>query len=124
MGRSLVIVEEVLRTARDAAEPELEAWAMWERARTLCLAGNLDEAVTSCSTAIDLLRGVPAPVDALDAMSDLGLCYVRQDRIDLALETFDGAASAAAEAGARGYKVTQLRGYGATASVAALERAR
>jgi class 3 adenylate cyclase/tetratricopeptide (TPR) repeat protein len=122
-ARSLVIVEEVLRTARDAAEPELEAWAMWERGRTLCLAGTLDEAVTSCSSAIELLRGVPAPVDAIDAMSDLGLCYLRQDRVDLALETFDEATSAAAEAGARGYKVTQLRTYRATALVAALEHA-
>jgi class 3 adenylate cyclase/tetratricopeptide (TPR) repeat protein len=121
--RSLTIADDALRIARQAAEPEIEAWALWERGRTLSLSGTLDEAAASCEAAIDLFREVPAPVDAIDAMSDLAYCRLRQERLDLALAILGEAENAAAKSGARGYKTTRLLGVSAATLVRAAEEA-
>lgn len=84
---------------------------MEDQARTLCMVGTLDEAIDLCHEALDVFRSIPAPFGIADALTDLGLCYMRRGELERATEALEEAGRMMVESGATGYNATQVRCY-------------
>jgi class 3 adenylate cyclase/tetratricopeptide (TPR) repeat protein len=116
------LLDDVRRVAIDSRDRELVAWATWEHGRRLILQGSPDEAVRTCQDASDLMAALPAPVDALDAISDVALARLAAgDAVD-AWSIADRAYREARAAGARGYKLSGLILARAHCAVAAMDQ--
>lgn len=119
---SLAAGADALQVAIDAADRELKAWALEDRARTLWMIGELDEAIALCLEALELFRSIPAPLGVSDALADLGMCYLRRREADRAVEALEEAGRLIDEAGVSGYNATQIRWYLADHYVSAMEQ--
>lgn len=95
---------------------------MEDQARTLCMVGTLDEAIDLCHEALDVFRSIPAPFGIADALTDLGLCYMRRGELERATEALEEAGRMMVESGATGYNATQVRCYLADNALLILER--
>jgi len=108
---SLTAGDDALRVALDAGDTELKGWALEDLARTRCMTGELNEAVTLCEEALDAFRSIPAPLGVSDSLADMGFCYLRQGKLNQAIEAMEESSRLVAETGLDGYNATQIRGY-------------
>jgi tetratricopeptide (TPR) repeat protein len=90
-ARSLELCQELIQIGQDGSDPLLWAWglqgagAVWQRT------GPLDEAIASLAKAVDLQGSIPNYVEQVEAMGELGWCYLRQGDVAAATAIVDEA---------------------------------
>src|SRR5207248_3928017 len=80
---------ENVRIGEEGGDRQLVAWGSVYGAGALVRAGRFDEAIPRLRHAAALCRDVPDVISAAAADADLGLCYLRRDRLAEALELLE-----------------------------------
>lgn len=88
-ARAAAIDEELIRVGEETADPVLRGWGLTELGNTLCQAGRLSEALPLLVEAQDLFRAVPDDRWVVYAGGGIGMCYLRQGRLDEALDVLE-----------------------------------
>ncbi len=88
-GRSVALSQEVLSVGQDGKDSIIVGWALQGLGRAFWHAGLTERGIPLLSKAIECFREAPDYPSLACATSDLGMCYLRQGRIEEALATLE-----------------------------------
>ena len=120
---SLEHSREILRVGQETADPQVWGWGLSALGRTLLHAGALEEAVAHLQKANELFKSVPDDLWVVFTTSNLAECYVRQGKLQEAIDLLEAGLQLSTARGFRGYHVSLPRLPLAEAYLAMAERA-
>jgi class 3 adenylate cyclase/tetratricopeptide (TPR) repeat protein len=94
---------------RDAGDHQSQGWAYFGLGQALNCLDRVDEALECQLTALPLLEAVPDYALAASTAGELARVYLRQDRLDEALETVERAERMIEERRLRGFLILEAR---------------
>ena len=97
------------QVGEDSAESQVLAWGLHGQGYALVRIGLLDEAASKLLKALELHKNIPNDQYFIIASGDLGECYLRQGKLELALEVLEKSVLIVIEKGLRDYGVTWVR---------------
>lgn len=103
---SLTQSEELLRVGEQTGDPQVLAWGLAIRGATLWPVGLLDEAIVHLERALKMFTEVPDYLSVVHTMSNLGMCYLRQAKMQDALGILEEAQQVIAAQHIRGVERT------------------
>jgi class 3 adenylate cyclase/tetratricopeptide (TPR) repeat protein len=113
----------VLDMGQETSDPQASGWGLTEMGRTLLQTGQVREAVEHLEKAVELFRGIPDVRWVVVAGSALGQGYLRQGRLQDALERFEEVTRLVATRRLRGFHRTHARIGVADVYIASAEHA-
>jgi tetratricopeptide (TPR) repeat protein len=112
-----------IQVGENSADPQLLAWGLNGKGYALLRLGRLDEAVADLQRALKLHKSILTYQYVIMAGSDLGECYLQQDKLEKALQILEECNRTVDEKGLRDYSVTWPRNNLAEAYLIAVEQA-
>ncbi len=105
----IAIAVELGRIGDESNDVILGGWSEQAQAFADRVKGDLDQAVERLEKAITIYAAMPAHASVAEATGDLGICRLRQGRVDEAIELLTWAVASLDEHGLRGYEATFAR---------------
>jgi tetratricopeptide (TPR) repeat protein len=121
-AQSLDLFQKSVQIGEKCGDQFLTGWSLRGRALNLICTGDLDEAIAHLEKSVELLEAVPDYYACGIARQDLGRCYLRQGRIEDALEVLEETNKNFSELGLTGHFVNFVRNALAAAHLAVAEQ--
>lgn len=113
---------ETLRLGQDGADPQVWGWGLQGLGQIQCCTGPLEEAETNLKKALELFQSIPDYPTIAETNGDLGQCYLRQGKLEEAIELLEHSNQMVEARRLRGHIVSSPRNGLAEAYLKAAER--